>query len=403
LPDLIFADGFESGNFSAWSGRPVGTNLRITATAALANSVQGLAAAITTNTGMYLTDQRPVAEPRYRARFYFDPNAILMTNGNAHFLFYGYQGTTSVVLRIEFRRFNDTYQLRAAALNDAPPTGAATWRTTSYVTISDAPHSLELDWQAATAPGANNGSLTFWIDGVQRPSLTGLDNDTRRIDIARLGPIGGLDTGTRGSYYFDAFESRRRTYIGPVGGSALAAELTTADETLTTTVGTVLATSALRATEATTLTADMAGLGVEVTFPAISDSEALTAQLRITDTQSLPAGYTLLGDMLTVQTSALVTQPVTITIAYGAAATETLTTTVSLQQWNASTEQWEALPAQVNHDTQTITAVINVPATVALWQPEMETLPVESVEEDGETEETAAPAQFSIYLPLVQE
>jgi hypothetical protein len=99
----------------------------------------------------------------------------------------------------------------------------------------------------------------------------------------------------------------------------------------------------------------------------------------------------------------LVTQPVTITIAYGAAATETLTTTVSLQQWNASTEQWEALPAQVNHDTQTITAVINVPATVALWQPEMETLPVESVEEDGETEETAAPAQFSIYLPLVQE
>jgi hypothetical protein len=403
LPDLIFADGFESGNFSAWSGRPVGTNLRITATAALANSVQGLAAAITTNTGMYLTDQRPVAEPRYRARFYFDPNAILMTNGNAHFLFYGYQGTTSVVLRIEFRRFNDTYQLRAAALNDAPPTGAATWRTTSYVIISDAPHYLELDWQAATAPGANNGSLTFWIDGVQRPSLTGLDNDTRRIDIARLGPIGGLDTGTRGSYYFDAFESRRRTYIGPVGGSALAAELTTADETLTTTVGTVLATSALRATEATTLTADMAGLGVEVTFPAISDSEALTAQLRITDTQSLPAGYTLLGDMLTVQTSALVTQPVTITIAYGAAATETLTTTVSLQQWNASTEQWEALPTQVNQDTQTITAVIKTPATIALWQPETEKLPVESVEENGATEETAAPAQFSIYLPLVQE
>jgi hypothetical protein len=403
LPDLIFADGFESGNFSAWSGRPVGTNLRITATAALANSVQGLAAAITTNTGMYLTDQRPVAEPRYRARFYFDPNAILMTNGNAHFLFYGYQGTTSVVLRIEFRRFNDTYQLRAAALNDAPPTSAATWRTTSYVTISDAPHYVEVDWQAATAPCTNNGSLTFWIDGVQRPSLTGLDNDTRRIDIARLGPIGGLDTGTRGSYYFDAFESRRRTYIGPVGGSALAADLTTADETLTTTVGTVLATSALRATEATTLTADMAGLGVEVTFPAISDSEALTAQLRITDTQSLPAGYTLLGDMLTVQTSALVTQPVTITIAYGAAATGTLTTTVSWQQWNASAEQWEALPAQVNQDTQTITAVIKTPATIALWQPETEKLPVESVEENGATEETAAPAQFSIYLPLVQE
>ena len=402
LLDLIFADGFESGSFSAWSGRPVGSNLRVTATAALAGSSQGMAALMANNTGMYITDQRPNAEPRYRTRFYFDPNTITMTSGDAHFIFYGYQGTTTVVLRIEFRRLNSSYQLRFAALNDTPTTGAATWRTSSYVTISDAPHFLDLDWQAATAAGANNGSLTFWIDGIQRTPLTGLDNDTRRIDIARLGPIGGLDTGTRGSYYFDAFESRRRTYIGPVGGSALAAELTTTDETLTTTVGTVLATSPLHATEATTLTANVAGLGVEVTLPAISDSGAITVQLYITDTQSLPAGYTLLGDMLAVQSSVLVTQPVTMTIAYGIAATGTLTTTVSLQQWNASAEQWEALPAQVNHDAQTITAAINVPATLALWQPETETLPVESVEENGETEETAAPDQFSIYLPLVQ-
>ena len=402
LLDLIFADGFESGSFSAWSGRPVGSNLRVTATAALAGSSQGMAALMANNIGMYITDQRPNAEPRYRTRFYFDPNTITMTSGDAHFIFYGYQGTTTVVLRIEFRRLNSSYQLRFAALNDTPTTGAATWRTSSYVTISDAPHFLELDWQAATAAGANNGSLTFWIDGIQRTPLTGLDNDTRRIDIARLGPIGGLDTGTRGSYYLDAFESRRRSYIGPVGGSALAAELTTTAETLTTTVGTVLATSPLHATEATTLTANVAGLGVEITLPAISDSGAITAQLYITDTQSLPAGYTLLGDMLAVQSSVLVTQPVTMTIAYGIAATGTLTTTVSLQQWNASAEQWEVLPAQVNHDAQTITAAINVPATLALWQPETETLPVESVEENGETEETAAPDQFSIYLPLVQ-
>jgi hypothetical protein len=29
-----------------------------------------------------------------------------------------------------------------------------------------------------------------------------------------LGAISGLDSGTRGTYYFDAFESRRQTYIG---------------------------------------------------------------------------------------------------------------------------------------------------------------------------------------------
>ena len=33
----------------------------------------------------------------------------------------------------------------------------------------------------------------------------------------QLGAVAGVDTGTRGTTYFDAFESRRDTYIGPVG------------------------------------------------------------------------------------------------------------------------------------------------------------------------------------------
>jgi len=45
--------------------------------------------------------------------------------------------------------------------------------------------------------------------------LTGVDNDTRRIDRIRLGALTGIDIGTRGAYYFDAFESRRQSYIGP--------------------------------------------------------------------------------------------------------------------------------------------------------------------------------------------
>ena len=65
------------------------------------------------------------------------------------------------------------------------------------------------------AVGANDGGLTLWIDGTQKANLTGADNDTRRIDRVRLGAASGIDTGTRGTYYFDAFESRRQTYIGP--------------------------------------------------------------------------------------------------------------------------------------------------------------------------------------------
>jgi len=89
-------------------------------------------------------------------------------------------------------------------------TDASTWTLTGWTTISAAPHAIELDWKAATAVGANDGALTFWVDGVQAgSSFSAVDNDTRRIDRARLGAVYGLDTGTRGTYFFDAFESRR--------------------------------------------------------------------------------------------------------------------------------------------------------------------------------------------------
>jgi hypothetical protein len=133
-----------------------------------------------------------------------------MSNGNAHFIFYGYTGTSTDVLRIEFRRSSGLYQVQAALRNDK-----SSWSTSNWITISDAPHSVELDWRASTGAGANNGSLTFWIDGVQSANLTGVDNDTRRIDRVRMGAVSGLDSGTSGMYYFDAFESRKQTYIGP--------------------------------------------------------------------------------------------------------------------------------------------------------------------------------------------
>jgi len=210
IADLIFADGFESGNLSRWSSSKTDSgDLSVSASAALAGS-NGLQAVLDDNVAIHVADDTPAAEPRYRARFYFDPNSIPMVSGDNHYIFYGYSGSSTVVMRVQFRFSNGSYQLRAALRNDA-----STWTNTSWFTINDARHPIELDWQAATAAGANNGSLTLWIDGTQRANLTGIDNDTRRIDRVRLGAIAGIDTRTRGTYYFDAFESRRQTPIGP--------------------------------------------------------------------------------------------------------------------------------------------------------------------------------------------
>ena len=204
LPDLIFADGFESGNFSAWSSA-VGSDLSVSSAAALVGT-RGMQALINDNTAIYLVDERPASEARYRARFYFDPNSISMASSDNHFIFYGYSGTSKIVTRIQFRFTSKAgYQVRAQVINNS-----SSWTNSAWLSINDAPHALEIDWQAAAS-----GGLTFWIDGVQRAALTGIPTSNYRIERVRLGAVNGIDSGTRGTYYFDAFESRRQSYIGP--------------------------------------------------------------------------------------------------------------------------------------------------------------------------------------------
>jgi hypothetical protein len=208
--DIIFADGFESGNFSNWSACVTDVNDLSVSVGAKSIGNYGMQALLDDNAAIYCTSDHPNAETRYRARFYFDPNSIAMASGDAHFIFNGFMGTSTAVMRVEFRYFSGTYQVRARLLDDG-----STWTNTNWFMISDAAHFIELDWQASTALGANDGGLAFWIDGVPQVNLTGVDNDTRRIDRVRLGAVTGIDTGTRGTYFFDSFESRRLNYIGP--------------------------------------------------------------------------------------------------------------------------------------------------------------------------------------------
>jgi hypothetical protein len=209
--DLIFADGFESGNLAPWSSSLVdGGDLSVSPSAALVGN-QGLQAVIDDNNPLVVIDDSPASETRYRVRFYFDPNSIPMAVGNAHLLFQGFSDSGAVqVLQLELRYQATGYEVRALLMNDAK-----VWISTSWIPLSDAPHALELDWRAASAAGANNGGLTFWIDGVQWADLTGVDNDTRRINQVRLGAASAVDDGTRGTYYFDQFESHKQNYIGP--------------------------------------------------------------------------------------------------------------------------------------------------------------------------------------------
>ncbi|MCB0125551.1 MAG: S8 family serine peptidase, partial [Caldilineaceae bacterium] len=102
--DLIFEDGFESGNFGRWTSTSTldGGDLSVNAAAALAGT-RGMSILIDDTRALYVTDDSPNAESRYRARFWFDPNSLVLANNQAHYLFYGYQGTSTVITRLELR------------------------------------------------------------------------------------------------------------------------------------------------------------------------------------------------------------------------------------------------------------------------------------------------------------
>jgi hypothetical protein len=123
----------------AWTSSTTdGGDLSVTSAAALVGS-QGMQAVIDDTNLIYVTDDTPTAEPRYRARFYFHPNSLTTGNNTSHRLLVGYSGTT-VVAMVEFRLSSGNYQLRVGLCNDA-----TSYTYSAWTTISDASHYVEID------------------------------------------------------------------------------------------------------------------------------------------------------------------------------------------------------------------------------------------------------------------
>jgi hypothetical protein len=161
---------------------------------------------------MLVRDNTPSAEPRYRARFYFNTNNYAMLDAQRLRIFTAQRDTGGLrIVTLIFRRVaggNASFLLRtwdeALGTRDMPlgqhPEG---W------------HMIEFDWQRETAAGATDGRLQAWVDGTERGHFQNVDNfNAVGIDFARMGvmdPVIGS-----GILYFDEFESRRQTMIGPI-------------------------------------------------------------------------------------------------------------------------------------------------------------------------------------------
>jgi hypothetical protein len=167
---------------------------------------------ITSNSPAFVRDDTPTLATRYRARVYFNPTGITMGKNDSHVIFGAYTAQNVNTLVIELRRNGSSFQVRAGLLLDRNR-----WSYTGWSTLANGWNSIELYWRAATAAGANNGGITLWLNNPATPTanLTGSDNDLQKVDWVALGAVDLIDNGTRGRYYFDEFESRRSSYIGP--------------------------------------------------------------------------------------------------------------------------------------------------------------------------------------------
>jgi len=212
--DRIFIDGFESGNLANWSASSLtdGGNLSVQAGAAMRGTTRGLQAFVNDTNPLYVQDDHPTAQGRYRARFYFNPGTFDPGEASGAFrtrIFLAFANPSRRVMAVVLKRQAGAYSLMVRVRRDD-----GTQVDTGFIPISNATHSIEFDWKKSTGPGSNNGALRWWIDDVERTAISSVDNDTAVVDYARMGAM-SIKAGASGILYFDELESRTTTPVGP--------------------------------------------------------------------------------------------------------------------------------------------------------------------------------------------
>jgi hypothetical protein len=210
--DLIHYGGFEPGNLSGWGSQTDAGDLYVASWAAMRSSGYGLVANVDDTNGIFVQNDSPTNAGRCRMRFYvnpynFDPGEA--QNHRRARVFLAFDEPSRRVMAVVLRRISNVYAVSVRVRRDDD-----TQVDTSFFTLSAAPHTIEVDWQRSTAPGANNGTLRLWVDDSLRQTLTGIDNDLANIDFVRMGAM-SVKTGASGALLFDEMESRTTTAVGP--------------------------------------------------------------------------------------------------------------------------------------------------------------------------------------------
>lgn len=208
----------ETGDFSQYTGTVQGGgDLTVSTDAALAGTGYGLRMLLNDTAGIYgwvdFTSYSPVV---IRARFYIDVSGLTFANGDNIGLCYFYNVSPATIFQfiVEYTTADGAY-FRILAYDDE---GVIRYSSIALISGST-PHFIEAKVTRETADGANNGELSFWMDGSLISTRADIGNRSRFGSFAsiRFGAGSIIDPGTSGIMYMDELVvNDNGTEIGPI-------------------------------------------------------------------------------------------------------------------------------------------------------------------------------------------
>jgi len=159
----------------------------------------------------YVQDDSPNMEGRYVLDWWVSRGTLVYPNNTS--IRIGAVGTEGGGQHLIFflkKNPNNSIHMNTWYLND---TGSYNFGCTIFMSLASATVSRQfhVDFQAASAPGANNGSIDIRrVDNNNGCTITGLDNDTKLATNIRWGILSGSGNQASGEYYFDDFVSTRQ-------------------------------------------------------------------------------------------------------------------------------------------------------------------------------------------------
>ena len=209
----LFTVDFEEGNLTDFDST---TGIGLSAIApGLVATVWCMEVDITDATARYGQVSTASDHDQIRAFLSLDPltiDALVMASGDVFTVLLVEDIFSNNTFRVELGYDStDGFRVRPGVFTDG-----ATWSNGAWVNVSANEHFVEVEWNASSAPGANDGSIEMWLDvygtrlgdpfGVADSSVAGVDNNTRLARVFKFGAPAGLDASTSGVLWVDHLE-----------------------------------------------------------------------------------------------------------------------------------------------------------------------------------------------------